>query len=35
MSVFLNIDDIIIVSCRKFQLAQMNLLEFHIDVHMQ
>jgi len=37
MSVFPNIDDIVIVidSCRKFQPAQMNLVEFHIYVHMQ
>ena len=37
MSVFLNVDDIVIIidSCRKFQPAQMNLVEFHIYVHMQ
>ena len=37
MSVFLNVDDIVIIidGCRKFQPAQMNLVEFHIYVHMQ
>jgi len=37
MSVFPNIDDIVIVidSCRKFQPAHMNLVKFHIYVHMQ
>ena len=38
MSVFLNVDDIVIIidSCRKFQPAQMNLIvEFHIYVYMQ
>jgi len=32
MSVFLNVDDIVIIidSCRKFQPVQMNLVEFHI-----
>ena len=37
MSVFLNVDDIvnviIIDGCRKFQPAQMNLVEFHIYLH--
>ena len=37
MLVFPNIHDIVIVidCCRKFQPAQMNLVEFHIYVHMQ
>jgi len=36
MSVFLNVDIVIITDgCRKFQLGQMNLVEFHIYVHMQ
>jgi len=35
MSVFLNVDDIVIIidGCRKFQPAQMNLVKFHIYVH--
>ena len=35
MSVFLNVDDIVIIidGCRKFQPAQMNLVEFHIYLH--
>ena len=35
--VFLNVDDIVIIidGCKKFQPAQMNLVEFHIYVHMQ
>ena len=35
MSVFLNVDDIVIIidGCRKFQLAQMNLVEFYNYLH--
>jgi len=35
MSVFLNVDNIVIIidGCRKFQPAQMNLVEFHIYLH--
>jgi len=37
MSVFLNVIDIVIIidGCRKCQPSQMNLVEFHVDVHMQ
>jgi len=37
MSVFQIVDDIVIIidGCRKFQQAKMNLVEFHIYVHMQ
>jgi len=37
MSVFLNVDDIVIIidGCRKFQPVQMNLVECHIYVHME
>jgi len=33
----MNVDDIVIIiyGCRKFQPVQMNLVEFHIYVHMQ
>jgi len=36
-SLFLNVDDIVIIidGCRKFQPAQINLVKFHIYVHMQ
>jgi len=35
MLVFPNTDDIVIIidGCRKFQPAQMNLVEFHIYLH--
>ena len=35
MSVFLNVDDIVIIidGCRKFQPAQMNLVKFHVYLH--